>query len=163
MDIAVQHRYKASLKDVVESLSCPKYITKKYIDLGAQAVNVDEHDCNEDGGRIAYSYKSRSPDDLPGPLKMLAQEWTLLKHAENWVRKADEWHCDYTVELEDVPVKLSGSMHLRAEGEGCVNDLQLNITCPIPLIGPMIEEFVSKDSERQIEEEYQYIKAFLKA
>jgi hypothetical protein len=60
-----------------------------------------------------------------------------------------------------VPVTVKGSMELRTEGGGCVNDVQLEVKCGIPLIGGKLADFVGGDAEKAVRAEYEFIRAHL--
>ena len=52
-------------------------------------------------------------------------------------------------------------MELRSEGAGCVNDVQLEIKCGIPLIGGKLADFVGGDAGKATQAEYEFIRAHL--
>jgi len=54
-------------------------------------------------------------------------------------------------------VTVTGTLDLEPLKRGCVNHVRIDIDCRIPLVGRTLAEFVAKDSERLIEEEYAYI------
>jgi len=60
-----------------------------------------------------------------------------------------------------VPVTVSGTQTLRPEGGGCTNEVQMKVSCGIPLIGGKLADFVGGDIKRFMDEEYEFTKNYL--
>lgn len=163
MDIKVQQPYSNSVDEVIECFFDEKYIAKKFTELGNENVDVEFCDKGPSKGKICFSYMAKPSANIPPALKSFASGATPLKQTELWKLIDDEWHCEYTVELDGVPVELKGTMIVASTGQGSVNNVTLNVVCGIPILGKMIEEFIAQDSEEQMKAEHQHIKAHLEA
>lgn len=163
MDITTQQHYNCSVETLIESFFDAKYIAKKFTELGNENVEIRFCDRGPNKGKISFSYDAQPSDNIPPALKSFAGGTTALTQTELWKNQDDQWQCEYTVELDGVPVELTGSMCVTSTEQGCVNEISLNISCPIPILGKMIEEFIEQDSGGQMDAEYQHIKAHLNA
>ena len=52
-------------------------------------------------------------------------------------------------------------MTLIPTDDGCVNEVVMEITCNIPLVGRKLESFVADSTEEQLEAEYEFIQEYL--
>ena len=48
-------------------------------------------------------------------------------------------------------------MTLLPTSEGCTNNIEINVSGSLPIIGNLAAEFVAKSIEQQIQNEYNYI------
>lgn len=163
MDIKVQHHYNTSVDALIDTFFDAKYVAQKFSELGNENVDVSFCDRGPSKGKISFSYAAQPSDNIPPALKSFASGATALTQTELWKSQDAAWQCEYTVTLEGVPVDMSGSMCVKATDSGCVNEVTLNIDCRIPILGTMIEEFITQDSEAQMQAEYQHTKAHLNA
>ena len=44
------------------------------------------------------------------------------------------------------------------DGDGCVNDIEMEVKCGIPLLGKKLAEFIAQDIEKILAAEYEFIK-----
>ncbi len=163
MDIKTQQHYNCSVDTLMDCFFDADYIKEKFTEMGNENVDVSFCDKGPNKGKISFSYAAKASDNIPPALKSFAGGTTPLAQTELWKHQDDQWLCEYKVELDGIPVELTGSMCVSATEAGCVNEVCLSVTCPIPILGKAIEEFIEQDSNDQIEAEYQHIKAHLSA
>lgn len=163
MNITTEHHYTCSVEKLINNFFDAEYIAKKFTELGNENVDVSFCDKGPSKGKISFSFAAQASENIPPALKSFAGGATPLKQTELWKHKDGQWLCEYSVDLDGVPVELSGTMCVEETDTGCVNKVSLNVVCPIPILGKAIEEFIEQDSKEQMEAEYQHIKAHLKA
>ena len=56
-----------------------------------------------------------------------------------------------------IDVRIEGTLELEPVGDGCVNHIRMTIDSGIPFVGKTLAEFVARDCERIIAEEYEYL------
>jgi len=56
---------------------------------------------------------------------------------------------------------VAGSMTLIPTDDGCSNEVVIEITCNIPLIGRKVEAFVADNTEELLDAEYEFIQGYL--
>lgn len=160
MKIKALHPYAKDVDTVFGLFHDPEFMKAKYVGIGARNVEVPE--CAENAGRYTVKIKREVPADVPALLKKFLNPWNTIVQNETWEGQADgPYRCKLNIEIAGVPVSIGGVMELRATADGCVNDVQLEVKCGIPLIGGKLADFVGGDAEKAIQAEYDFIRAHL--
>jgi hypothetical protein len=159
VDVHDQHHYDYPADAVFKFFSDPDLIQAKFEGIGTR--NVEVLECAAADGGITQT-KREVPANVPGLLKKFLGAWNKVTQTEEWEQGEDgERVCDLNVEIAGVPVTVSGTMTLRSEGSGCVNDIRIKVSCSIPLVGGKLADFVAGDTEKAMDAEYDYIKTQL--
>jgi hypothetical protein len=160
MKIKAVHQYAKSVDTVFGLFHDPEYMKAKYAAIGAR--NIEILECAGSDGRYTIKIRREVPADVPSLLKNFLSAWNTVTQSEKWEGKAGgPCRCTFEIDVAGVPVSARGAMELRAEGGGCVNDVQLEIKCGIPLVGGKLADFVGGDAEKAIRAEYEFIRAHL--
>ena len=103
--------------------------------------------------------------DAPAVLQALIGEWNSLIQSETWQTEevGEEYYNEFEIESEGTPVTITGTMTLSGDSESCVNEVELTIRCGVPLVGRKVEEFVAKDSAKNLAAEYEFIQEYLES
>jgi hypothetical protein len=138
------------------------YIETKYAEMGARKIQIDELAASDDGG-FKIRTRREMPADVPGALKKFLGEWNKVIQTETWTAPAADGtrSCRIEVQLKGVPVTIKGTLTLRPEGSGSVNDVALDITCRIPLVGRKLADFVGKNAASSMDDEYAFDQRYL--
>ena len=161
MKVTATHRYDCSIDELYKHFCKPDFYRKKFKACGARNIKVLESD--HDGNAFTIVTERDVPADVPGVLKSFLGEWNTVTQTENWDGEpGDEYYSDLEITSAGAPVKIEGSMLLTPDGDGCVNEVDINIRCSIPLMGKKLEQFVAADTEKNLAAEYKYIKSILK-
>ena len=132
----------------------------KYAGVGAR--NVEILECAGSEGHYRIKTRREVPADVPALLKKFLNPWNTLVQSEQWEGKAGgPYHCKVNVEISGVPVSIETEMELRTQGDGCVNDVRLEVKCGIPLVGGKLANFVGGDAEKAVQAEYEFIRNHL--
>jgi hypothetical protein len=160
MKIKVLHQYAQDVETVFGLFHDPAFMKAKYAGIGAR--NIEVLECVGSEGRYTIKVKREVPADVPSLLKKFLNPWNTLVQSETWEGKAGgPYRCKLAIDIAGVPVSIGGVMELRADGAGCVNDVQLEIKCGIPLIGGKLADFVGGDAGKATQAEYEFIRAHL--
>lgn len=156
MKIRRDHEYAHALEDVYALFVNEDEIEAKHAALGARNIRIEECELFEDGADVRLVREL--PAEVPGVLARFLQPWNTVEQTEQW-RSTDNGGYDATLEIDiaNVPVTITGTLELEPTMRGCVNHVRIDIDCRIPLIGRTLAEFVAKDSERLIANEYAYL------
>ncbi|ARU54234.1 MAG: DUF2505 domain-containing protein [Pseudomonadales bacterium] len=156
MEINVAHPYPVSADNLFNFLFNEQNIIRKHETLGVKNLRVNQCDWSESEGTIQLTKDVQPRGDMPSVLQKLQPGTTTMKQVENWRKNSDgEFCCDYQVELIGVPANLKGTMVIKPDGEASVIHVSLGIQCKVPLIGKTIAQFIAKDSQIQMESEYE--------
>lgn len=160
MKIKALHQYDQNVDTVFRLFHDPDFMKDKYAGIGARNVAVLE--CAGSDGDYRVKVKREVPADVPALLKKFLNPWNTLTQSEQWAGKTGgPYRCKISIDIAGVPVSIAGEMELRTQGEGCVNDVRLEVKCGIPLVGGKLADFVGSDAEKAVQEEYGFIRSHL--
>lgn len=135
-------------------------VTAKHEKLGARDVEIIEWSADDEGASLVF--RREVPIEVPGFLKRFLQPWNTVTQRERWqVEDVGLYHADIEVEIDNVPVRIEGTLDIGSTDEGCVNDVMLAVSSSVPLVGGKLADFVAGDSRRLIDAEYRYLKKAL--
>lgn len=160
MKVTAEHRYDADVDTVFALFSEPSFYERKFKAVGARRVEVTSF--NADGANLSFTIRREMPANAPGVIKSIIGEWNTLTQTEDWGGDVgEEYWNEFRIDAENTPVTITGSMLLRGDGDGCVNEVEVNIRCPIPFLGGKVEQFVADDARQSLAREYEFIKGEL--
>jgi hypothetical protein len=155
MSHATTHTYHTGFDKFYALLTDEEFLRAKYEGIGSRNVRFSE--CRQDGKvfRIKCSREVRA--NPPAFARKFIAEWNKLDETTEWVIKADGTaHADYVAVTHGVPGVLKGAFDLRSEGSGCVEDIVMNATVPIPMVGKKIAALVESESAEALAKEYAF-------
>ena len=161
MKIRTDHKYTHSTDAVYALFTDAKEIKAKQKALGARKIRVEACDSDDEGADVRIVREM--PADVPGMLSKFLQPWNTVEQSEEW-RICDDgvYEADIEIDIANVPVTIAGTLELEPTDDGCVNHVRVSVDCGIPFVGKTLAEFVAKDCERIIADEYDYISDRLK-
>lgn len=161
MDIKEKFAYTQSVDAVFKFFGDKAAIEKKQAKLGARNVNIET--CKSTKDSLELKFSKESPLDAPSALKKFLGEWQAATQEESWTGSAAKgYKGTLKIDLKGVPVKMSGTYSLVAEGSGSMLEVTMSITCGIPLIGGKLADFIGKTAKEEMQKEYDYNKSALK-
>lgn len=154
------HKHTHSAEALFKVYTTEDLIPQRYEGVGARNIEVKECSNNGSTGTVQTIREIRA--DVPKALSKFGAEWNPAEQKETWAINEDgSYRCEFTINIKGVPVDVKGNMHIQPNGDGCTNNIELKVSCGIPLIGKIAEKFVSGDSKKSIDAEYAWIKDFL--
>lgn len=160
MKIKAVHQYKQDVDSVFALFHDVDFMQKKYEGLGARNVKILE--CAGSAGKYTVKVQREVPADVPGLLKKFLNPWNTLVQSEQWQGESGgPYTCNLAIDISGVPVSITGRMELCSAGTGCVNEVQLEVKCSIPLVGGKLADFVGSDAEKSMQAEYQFLTSSL--
>ena len=160
MEVKDLHYYTQDVDTVFRVFHDPQFVLAKYEGIGAR--NIELLECSGEGNSRTIKVKREVPADVPGILKKFLGAWNRVQQNEEW--QGDDGGvrvCQLTINIVGVPVKVAGTMTLSPDANGCVNDVRLNVTSGIPLVGGLLADFVGGDTKKSMDAEYVFIKDYL--
>ena len=157
--ISQDHIHTCDLEQLFSVYVRKDWLTQRYEGIGMRNVYVDR--CEKDGDTWHIWTRREVQANIPRALRKFAGEWNLLVQKETWVQKANLYVAEIVVDIESLPVDVTGQLTLKATPTGSVNEVRMQVSCKAPLIGRIAEKFVSHDTGVSIDKEYNWIKSFL--
>jgi uncharacterized protein DUF2505 len=159
MEVNLYHHFEHNADELFKHFFDIDKIEEKNRSLGNKKLEVERCATQGNTGEIRISREIPPSGDIPSALKAFHNEKNRVTQTEYWTVKGDGTYlCEFDVEIEGVPAKLNGKMHLVPKGEHAVNNVSLNIKCKVPFLGKIITGFLAKDARLQMDAEYEIIK-----
>ena len=161
MEVKDLHHYSKDVDSDFKFFSDPATVEAKFAGLGAR--NIELLESGASGSMHITKIKREVPaEGIPALLRKFLGDWNKVVQTEKWrAQEGGVRRCELDVNIVNVPVSVVGTMTLRPEGSGCVNDVRINVTCGIPLVGKPLAEFVARNTKKNMDAEYAYIKGQL--
>lgn len=160
MKVNLEHKYNVDVDSLFALFQDPEFIIERYLETGSPSASLLE--LSDDDG-VVIRVERVVEVDVPAFLGKFMQPTTQVLQTEHWHGEpGGPYVNDMQVEIKGTPVKLHLGMQLQARGKGCVNLVEIDTKCGIPLIGSKIADFVARDAERTANLEYDFIKSYLK-
>ena len=135
--------YNKSSDAVIKMFGDPAYFERKFQLLDARAFEVLKQ--STDGSDFSITMKITFPLSVPVPgfAKKVIGDTTTLTEEDSWDLAAKTG--TLSVDVHGVPVEAVGRMRLVDRGAGCVNEIDWEISCSIPLIGKKVAKLIADD------------------
>jgi hypothetical protein len=154
-------RYPAAPDRVYEMLIDPAFQEKVCLATGALDHSVDVEPARAadgaDGGATITTTRKLPAEGLPDFVRTFVGETLDVMRVDHWGPKDPDGSRRGTivVEIHGTPVRLTGTITMRAAGEGTVEDVEGDLKAAVPLLGgkieraaePAIRAAVSKEQE----------------
>jgi hypothetical protein len=161
MKINLEHPYATDVDSLFELFKNTDFIGERYAQTGGH--NVELLELSDKGDRVLIRLQRDMDVEVPAFLRKFMHPTTRVVQTEKWRTKpGGPYVNDMQVEIHGTPVSLQINMQLLAKGKGCVNRVEIEARCNIPLIGSKIADFVGQDAARTAEAEYRFILGYLK-
>ena len=133
MKIRRDHAYSHSTDAVFALFTDSKEVEAKQKALGARNIRIIDCETDPDGASVRFVREL--PADVPGILSRFLQPWNSIEQSEEWRVGGDDYDCQLTIDVANVPVTVEGTLKLEPTDDGCVNRVRLDVDCGIPFVG----------------------------
>lgn len=140
--------YPATPDEVLALYTDPAALERKFTAIGARSFTLTSRAVSASAAALAW-HRTMSAE-VPGvAAKVIPSEQTLDElHA--WERRDDGWRGEVEVKISGTPVRMAGEILLTAAEGGCHQEVRLEITVKVPLIGGRIAGMVAQSVEASI-------------
>lgn len=157
--LTVTNRYDAPVDRLFALLSDPESVEQMNAATGATDFTLDSQDDREGAPWLVHSRKVTV--DLPGFARKVMQPTNAVVQTDDWSpAEADGSRtCRYTVEVKGVPSRIDGTMRLRPDGAGCVQEIVAEMKVSIPLLGGRLEKFAVESGQKETAAQADWLRA----
>ncbi len=160
MEVRDTHSYTQDIDTLFKHFCDAEQVQAKHNAMEARNINLVKFESTD--STLNVIIEREVPADVPRAMRKFLGEWNNIKQVENWSGTPGKgYQCDISIEINGVPVTIAGKMELTPEGSGCSNNISLDISCGIPLVGKKLAELVASQSKASIRAEYGIIKSAL--
>lgn len=148
--LTATNRYDAGVERVFGVLSDPDQLAVMNAAVGATDCALLSHDERDGAPHVVTS--RRVTVDLPGFARKVMQPTNTVVQTDDWSPAESDGsrRCRYHVEVKGVPLRIDGTMTLRPDGDGCVQEIDAEVKVSIPLVGGRLEKFAVESGEKEI-------------
>ncbi len=158
--VIADHHYNTNVDHVFRFFADKEAVVNKYTSLGARNYQLKKR---SDTGKILKIDARREipvSDEVPKALRKFFGEWNKVRQQESWSLDKDGSRlCQMHIDIDGIPIRIKGKMHLTATKSGCINKVALEAKSSLPIIGNAIASFIGKLIVQQMDGEYEYIKS----
>jgi len=157
MKIQKTHHYNIRSKDLIGI-----YLSEDFFHYRFKMANVINYQIVQFGPigdrfvtTVKRPIKVRISESLPKAIKKLVSRENIAVTSMEWeLRGEDTKVGNYSFSLEGIPVTVKGTNSIQPNGDGATNQIDIEITCRIPLIGKKIASLVAVKIISGIEKDY---------
>jgi uncharacterized protein YndB with AHSA1/START domain len=160
MRMSLEHHYDADVETVFALITDPGFVERKYVAIGGKDVAVDRAD--GDGGGCEVVTKRTVTVDLPGFAKRVMKPSNTAIQTETWdAPDAGRRVCHYQVDVQGMPSSVTGTVTLRADGDGTRQAIEADVKVSIPLLGGKLEKFAIETGKTDLDAQAEFTRAEL--
>jgi hypothetical protein len=162
MKVASTHTYAAPPDAVFAVMTSPAVMVAKYEALGHLDVKIIEHDVR--AGIVSVRSRRGVRLDVPVFAKRFFDPVNLVDQHDEWDPPlADGSRTGiWQVVARGVPVTTGGQLRLSPTDGGTLVEIAGEVTCPMPIVGGRIANFIAADVERTLHEEAAFLDGYLR-
>lgn len=160
MSYRTRQQFQADVDTLYGLFTDREFLTKKYLAVGSR--NLEILECGQDDEVFRIEWRREVPSNPPGFARKVLSEWNQLEEIMEWERLPDGGaRADYLGKVRGVPGELRGEFTLMAGGGGTVEEILMQATVNIPLVGKKIASFAEDDAAANLEKEYRFTLEYL--
>lgn len=156
--MTVQCDFEHSVDVVQKAMTDPEFLVKRNLALGEISAEYDVDDKGKSTTLTAVREIRRS---LPGVLAKLFDPVSVMDMAENWQAKGGGWVGEWTMNVREQPVEITGNFELVLTETGCSYKVSHHAKAKIPFLSGQIEKFVLEQTVRGAQDELEYLRNYL--
>jgi len=160
MTIQTRQLFQADVDTLYRLLTDREFLEKKYLAVGSR--NLAFVECGQDEEVFRIEWRREVPSNPPGFARKVLSEWNQLEEMMEWERLSDGGaRADYACKVKGVPGELRGEFLLKPDPDGCVEEIEMQATINIPLVGRKIASFAEDDAAANLSREYEFTREYL--
>lgn len=148
--------YSQSVDEIAAAYLDADFLTSKFEDIGSRNIDVTVDVLDDDVYKVTTHREA--PADVPRALKSVISSWNKVTQNEKWTGEdGGPYKGEIELETANVPAEMSVVIDIVDNGSGCTCTVTTDIKCKIPLIGKKLAQFIAKESEKAVNDEYGFI------
>ncbi|WP_197320518.1 DUF2505 domain-containing protein [Saccharomonospora sp. NB11] len=154
MATRIEHRatFSHSVADAYAAQTEADALRDRLRQVGGEQSELRDHEVTEHGAR--YTLVQGIPaDKLPSIVRSLRSGDLSVRRRHVWTREGDRATGTVTVEVSDVPGRITADVELVPSGSGAVQTTRGEVSVRVPLVGGKIEKFVVDQVTQLLESE----------
>lgn len=166
MKLQHEDRYVLPVDVMFGVFSDPVFYEKRY---SGGSARYEFLELGVRGGRFVIDVRQylrvREGTDLPAVVRPFVRAENVLRTTMIWELAPDlagAHRGTHSFRIEGVPVDVQGNMRLQPRDGGCVNHIDMEIRCNVPLIGGKIASMIGNRAERMLARNDENTRSYLR-
>ncbi|GAA5127511.1 DUF2505 domain-containing protein [Alloalcanivorax gelatiniphagus] len=157
MEEKVERRYPVKVEELYGILTSKAFFEQRYAWGKVKDYRFEAFEPRGDG----FLIRIRQPiairlDKVPGFARKLLPAEAELTTEFDWHPAAAGYQAGYRMVLGNVPVKVSGTMSLRQDGDEALQTTRVAVKSTVPLVGRKLESLIADRFEQALEGDYRH-------
>ena len=156
--MTVQASFDHNVEAVYKALTDPEFLVDRNLAIGEISA---EYNKKEDKGSTTIHAVREVRRTLPGVLAKLFDPVNVMDMTEKWQADGDCWSGDWTLDIRDQPVTITGQFNLVPTSTGCQYSVTHKASAKIPFLSGQIEKFILGQTSNGANDELEYLREYL--
>ena len=152
--------YTQDIETVYRFMTDPAAIKRRCEALGETNIRVH---VDEAGGTKTITVTRDIERELPSFAKKLFSSTNTVTERLEWRDSGGDKTCKSHVDIAGTPAKIDSNIAISPKPEGCIYDIEFEVSVKVPLIRKKLEEFAAKATLESIRDQQAYNKRELEA
>lgn len=154
MQLVHHHTFDAPIEECWEMFRDPASHVAKFEDMGHHDVEVLDQEATDDHLHIEI-VREVDVEGIPGFAKRWIKPRNKVTSIDDWYDHGDgTYGGEFSLDTSGVPVQISGTTLLEADGEQTRYTITIEIEVKVPLVGGKLASFSKSLVDRQLTQEF---------
>jgi len=148
--------YTQSADEIAAAYLDADFLAAKFESIGSRNIEVSVE--AEEDDEFEVTVKREAPAEVPRALKSIVKPWNKVTQNEEWSgQDGGPYRGEIEIESASVPAEMDVVIDIVDNADGCTCTITTEISCKIPLIGKKLAQFIAKEAEKAVDQEYEFI------
>lgn len=153
MKFSCEQHFNAPVERVLKMYSDVEYISAKYASMGLRDVKLVELKHDDHSLDVTYHYLEQASIPIPAIARRFIgdSDWFAVYQNDRWQFANQAGELNVTVVPFKNVTSIRCDMNLVATANGCVNQMNWDVSCSVPLLGGTLAKLLAEDIQRKVQ------------
>jgi len=156
--MTIRTSFEQDAAAVFKAMTNPEFLVDRNLALGEISA---EYEVSEDKNSTTLTAVREVRRDLPGVLGKLFDPINVMDMIENWQAEGDGWKGEWSLQIREQPVTVTGQFELVPSDTGCTYSVSHRVKARMPFVSGQIEKYVRTQTARGATDELEYLRKYL--
>ena len=156
--MTIQTDFEHQAEAVFKAMTDPGFLVDRNLALGEISAEYDVAKA-KNGMTVTAVREVRRV--LPGVLAKLFDPVSVMDMTENWQSSGDGWVGEWTLDVREQPVIVTGKFELMPTETGCSYSVTHRVKAKVPFVSGQVEKFVMGQTTKGATDELEYLRNYL--
>jgi hypothetical protein len=150
--------FEHDAKAVFKAMTDPEFLVDRNLALGEISA---EYDVTEKKKGTTLTAVREVRRVLPGVLAKLFDPVSIMDMTENWEPEGDGWVGEWTLNVREQPVTVTGAFELSPTESGCTYSVSHKVRAKVPFVSGQVQKYVMSQTAKGATDELEYLRKYL--